>query len=230
MRILLKISGEVLAWEKKKWYDSKILENIKNIIKDIKLEWVELAIVVWWWNLMRWEELKDFSLYSAHNMGLISSCINAFWLEDYLNNNWIKSISYHSIGIDWVLKKFSKIEVIESLKNNKVVIFWWWTWNPYFTTDSWAVLRALEISADLLIKATKVNWIFDKDPEKYTDAKHIETATYDEVIINNLKVMDLTSVLLAKEHNLPMKVVSIYEEEAILKAIRWEKIWTNIVL
>lgn len=230
MRVLLKISGEVLAWEKKKWYDSKTLENIRDIIKEIKEEGIQLAIVIWWWNLIRGEELSDFSLYYAHNMGLLSSSINALWLEDYLNNYWIKTISFHSISMDWIFKKFSKNEVIDALHNNKIVVFGWGTWNPYFTTDSWAVLRALEIWADLLIKATKVNGVFDKDPEKFPDAKHIDIATYDEVVLNNWRVMDLNSVLLAKENKLPMRVVSIYEKWSILKAIKGKKVGTSIVL
>lgn len=228
MRVLLKISGEVLAWEKKKWYDSETLTNIKNIIKEIKKHWVELWIVIWWWNLIRWPELKDFSAYYGHNMWLLTASINAFWLEDYLNNNWIKTKSYHSVNIDWIFDKFSKKRVMADFKDDYVVIFGWWTWNPYFSTDSWWVLRALEIWADLMIKATKVNGVFDKDPELFDDAKHIESITYDEIIRQNLRVMDLTAVALARDNKLPMKVVSIYEEWAILKAIKWEKIGTSI--
>lgn len=229
MRVLLKLSGEVLAWEKWMWYDSKTLKDISKIIKEIIDDWVELAIVVWWGNLIRWEEMQDFQLYYWHNMWLLTSSINAYWLEDYLTRvQWIKAVSLHSVQIDWIFTKFTKREADRILKKGQVLLLGWWTWLPFFTTDTWAVLRTIEIGADLMIKATKVNWIYTKDPVKHKDAELIEDLTYDEAIIKNLKVMDMTALALARDHDVKMKVVCLGEKWAIIKAIKWKKIWTTV--
>jgi uridylate kinase len=134
----------------------------------------------------------------------------------------------NSFAIDWVVERFNKPKAIKALRNKKVIIFWWGTWNPYFTTDTAWVLRALEIEADLMIKATKVDWVYTKDPIKYKNAVFIKNTTYNEVIQKNLKVMDSSAIALAKDNNLTLKVVSLYDKWAVLKAINWEEIGTTI--
>ncbi len=230
MRVLLKISGETLAWWKWCWLDLEMLNKIANIIKKLKENKVQIWIVVWAWNFIRWAEVEKINIdrCNADNMWMLAININAIALMDVIEKKWIKVKYVNSFGIDWVVEKFNKQTHLKSLEKWKIIIFWWWTGNPFFTTDTSWVLRALEIEADFMIKATKVNWVYDKDPKKNNDAKFIEEITYDEVITKNLKVMDATAIALAKENNMKLKVVNIYDEVSIMKAIKWEKIWTNI--
>ena len=118
--------------------------------------------------------------------------------------------------------------MIKYLNNWYITIFAWWTWQPYFTTDTWWVLRAIEIEADLLVKATNVDWVYDKDPKKFDDAKIYENVTFDEVISNSLKVMDLTAMALARDENITIKVVNFFKKWAILNAVSWKNEWTTV--
>ena len=161
-------------------------------------------------------------------MWMLAININTIALSDVLEKKGISTRIVNSFGIDWIAERFNKTKVIKYIQNKKVVIFGWWTWNPYFTTDTAGVLRALEIEANMMIKATKVDWVYDKDPMEYDDAKFIKSATYDEIITKNLKVMDFTSIALAKENNLIVKVVSLTKENSIKNAILWKEEWTTI--
>lgn len=228
MRVLLKLSWEGLSWEKWAWYDTEVLMHITEIIREIVDMGVELWIVIGGWNLVRGSDVKDFFIYYWHNMWMLASSINAIWLTDFFNRAWVKARSFHSFNVDWLMEKFNKVEVSRCFEKREVVVFWWWTGNPYFTTDTWWILRALEIWADLVIKATKVDWVYDKDPIKYSDAKKFDELTYNDVLDSTLKVMDLTAISMAKDYNLPIIVVSFKDKDSIIKAIKWEKIWTII--
>ena len=229
MRILLKISWESLKWQREFWIEPEMVEKMALIIKDIVDSWVELAIVVWggniyrWWDLIKsWVDASD-----SHNLSMLSTVFNWVVLKNFLHKIWVDSIV---MDCNWVnfTYAYSKDEAKRYLQEKKVVIFTGWTWNPYFTTDSWWVLRSLEIEADFMIKATRVDWVYDSDPEKNTNAKFYEEITYDEVLQKNLKVMDLTAIVLAKENNLKLKVVNLNKSWAILKAIDWKKEGTLI--
>ena len=230
MRILLKISWEILSWWEVVWLDYVILDEVWNIIKNLINNNVEVWIVVWAWNFIRWKELEKLNIdrCNADNMWMLAININSIALSDVINRKWIRTKVVNSFWIDGIVERFNKQKVIRDIESKKVIIFWWWTWNPYFTTDTAWVLRALEIEADLMIKATKVDWVYDKDPMKFSDAVFIKNATYDEIITKNLGVMDYTSIALAKENNLILKVVSLYEEDAILRAVLWNEEWTLI--
>lgn len=230
MRILLKISWEALAWEKWFWFDFDVVDSICDVIKTLVKENVEIWIVVWWWNLVRWAEISMLNIdrANADNMWMLAININSIVLADVLTRKKIEVKTMNSFWIDWVIERFNKPKAIKALKDWKIIIFAWWTGNSHFTTDTAGVLRALEIDADLMIKATKVNWIYDKDPIKNKDAKLFEKITYKEVLEKNIRVMDLTAVSLAKEYNLPLKVVSLYEKKAIFKAVKGKKVWTSI--
>jgi len=230
MRVVIKISWEALAGWANWGLDYIMLDKVANIIKDLIKNNIEVWIVVWAGNFIRWAEIEKIKIdrCNADNMWMLAININTIALSDVLDRKWVDCKIVNSFGIDWIAERFNKQKSIKYIKNKKVVIFGWWTGNPYFTTDTAWVLRALEIEADMMIKATKVDWVYNKDPVKFSDAKFIKKATYDEVIVKWLRVMDFTSIALAKENNLLVKVVSLTKEWAIKNAILWEDEGTSI--
>ena len=228
MRVLLKISGEALGWGKWFGLDDDMLDTVTDLISDLKSKNIELWIVVWAGNFIRWAEVKKIERCNADSMWMLAININSIALADVLSRKWIGSKLVNSFWIDGVVESFNKDKAVKNIKSGKVIIFGWGTWNPYFTTDTAWVLRALEIEADMVIKATKVDGVYTRDPVKHKDAEFIHSATYDEVLTQNLKVMDLTAIALAKQNNLTIKVANLYKKWAILDAILWKKEGTTI--
>lgn len=230
MRVLLKISWEALSWGNLWWLDYSMLNEVWEIVTSLKRKKIEVWIVVWAWNLIRWAEIEKLNIdrCNADNMWMLAININSIALWDVLSKKWIHVKMMNSFWIEWIVERFNKPKAIKALKDWKVIIFGWWIWNPYFTTDTAWVLRALEIEADMMIKATKVDWVYDKDPVKNLDAEFFRNISYDDVITKNLKVMDQASIALAKENKLIIKVVSLYNEWAILRAIMWKQEGTTI--
>lgn len=228
MRVLLKISWEALAWKKWFWFDNDLLQKVTDIVAELIKQKHQVWIVVWAWNFIRWAEIKNIERCTADNMGMLAININSLALFDYFEKSGIRTRIFNSFSIDWIADRFNKIKADKFLNSSWVIIFAWWTWNPFFTTDTAWVLRALEIEADLMIKATKVDWLYDKDPEKNSDAKFIKNTNYTEVIDKNLKVMDLAAIALAKENNLKLKIVWLFKENAIIDAVNWDEEWTII--
>jgi len=228
-KILLKISWESLKGQKEFWVEPEMLEKMALVIKEIVNLWVELTIVVGGGNIYRWWDLIKSWVkpVDSHSLSMLSTVFNWVVLKNFLEKVGLKSVVMDPNWINFV-EKYSKNKAIDYLENNYVVILTGWTWNPYFTTDSGWVLRSLEIWADFMIKATRVDWVYDSDPEKNKDAKFYEKISYDEILQKNLKVMDLTAIILAKENNLKLKVVNINKKEDILKCISWEQAWTSI--
>lgn len=229
MKVLLKISWESLKWKKEFWIDPQYVENISKIIADIKNKWHELYIVVWGWNIYRWWSLIEswVNASDSHNLSMLSTVFNWVILKNFLEQLWIKSIVMSPLGINFI-EEYSKDKAQKLWNEWNIVIFTGWTWNPFFTTDSGGVLRSIELWIDIMIKATRVDWVYDKDPEKYSDANFIENITYDNVIRQDLKVMDMTAIILAKENNLNLKVVNINTKNSILDAIEGKKVGTTI--
>lgn len=229
MRVLLKISWEAMKWEKEFWIDPNQVEIIAQKIKKILKKEIELVLVIWWGNIYRWSNLIQAWVNSAdsHNMSMLSTVFNWLVLKNFLEQSWVKT---KVMDPNWIkfLEKYNKDIAKWYLDKWYVVICTWWTWNPYFTTDTWWVLRALELWCDLMIKATKVDWVYDKDPVKYTDAKFFEEISYDEFISKNLKIMDQTAVSLAKEWKLVLKIVNFAKKWTILDAIEWKKVWSIV--
>lgn len=230
MRVLLKISGEALAWENHGGLNYEVLDEIAGMIDKLVEHNVEIGIVVGAGNFIRGEEIAKIGIDRAHadNMGMLAININAIALWDVLSRKGLWVEVFNSFGMDGIVQRFEKQKAITALKAKKVTIFAGGTGNPYFTTDTAGVLRALEIEADLMIKATKVDGVYDKDPMVHHDAVKIEHATYDEVLEKNLRVMDFTAISLAKENNLTLKVVSLTLPWAIQRAIHGEKEGTTI--
>lgn len=229
MRILLKLSWEALSWGKWFWLDQQMLDRVCDLVHALKKEKIEVWIVVWAGNFIRWAEVHNIDRCNADSMGMLAININSIALSDVLRQKGIGVKMVNSFGIDGVVERFNKDKCIKHIEAGKVIIFGWWTGNPYFTTDTAWVLRALEIEADLMIKATKVDGVYSKDPVKHKDAEFIESANYDDIITRNLHVMDMTAIALAKQNGLTLKVANLYKDDAILKAVLWKKEGTTIL-
>jgi len=229
MRVLLKISWEALKWERNFGIDPKYVNDVVSKIKEIKEKNIELAIVVWWGNIYRWSDLiKNWvDASDSHNLSMLSTVFNWVVLKNFIEQSGLKVVVMDPNGINFI-EKYNKNIARKYIEDDYIVICTWWTSNPYFTTDTWWVLRSLELKCDMMIKATKVDWIYDKDPVTNPDAKFFETISYDEVIAKNLKIMDQTAVSLAKESKQVLKVVNMSKSGAILNAIEWKREGTII--
>lgn len=229
MRVLLKISWEALKWEKDFWIDPVFVWEVVSKIKEIYEKNIELAIVVGWWNIYRWLNLISswVNPSDSHNLSMLSTVFNWVVLKTFLEKEWLKARVMDPLGINF-LETYNIDKANNYISLWEIIICVWWTSNPFFTTDTWWVLRSLELKCDMMIKATKVDWIYDKDPMKFSDAKFYENISYDEVISKNLKIMDQTAVSLAKESNQILKVVNMSKPNAILNAIEWKKEWSTI--
>lgn len=228
-RILLKISGESLANDS--WFaiDPDKMKRLSSIISEVKKTWTQLAIVIWWWNIYRWASLIENWVdgSDSHNMSMLSTVFNWVVLKNFLEKIWINSIVLDPLGIKF-LENYNKDNAIKYLTEWKVVILVWGTGNPYFTTDSWWVLRSIELRCDMMIKATSVDWVYDKDPQVNRDAKFFEEITYDEIINKNLRIMDQTAIAMARDNHLEIVVVNITKPWSIQRATKREKEWTII--
>lgn len=230
MKVLLKISGEALQWEKDHWIEPKFIKNLALEIKEIQDAWVWIAIVLWWGNIFRWMawSVNWMDRTAADYMWMLATVMNWVAMQDALESVWCQTRLMSALDIPEVWEKYIKRRGIRHIEKWRIVICVAWTWNPFFTTDTAWVLRALELECDVMIKATKVDGVYDKDPIKNSDAKLIKNATYEEVIKNDIRVMDQTAVALAREWKLKLKVINLFKSWAMLRASLWEEEWTNV--
>lgn len=230
MKVLLKISWEALEWERDHGIDPKFLKKLATEIKEIQNAGIGIAIVLGWGNIFRGiaGAANGMDRTAADYMGMLATIMNGVALQDALERVWCQTRLMSAIDIPEVGEKYIKRRGIRHIEKGRIVICVAGTGNPYFTTDSAWVLRALELECDMMIKATKVDGVYDKDPLKYTDALLIKNATYDEVIKNNIRVMDQTGIALARESKLQIKVVNLYKQWAMKRAALWEDEGTTI--
>ncbi|MFA5917281.1 MAG: UMP kinase [Candidatus Gracilibacteria bacterium] len=224
-RVLLKISGEALAGDTGNTFDTKVLDYISETIKDLQKENIEIGIVIGGGNIFRgvFGENLGFDEHTSHYMGMTATYINGLALVNYFSNKKIKTKLMTSVSYEGVGERFDKLKAIKYLEDEKVVVFAGGTGAPYFTTDTAGVLRALEIDADMIIKATQVDGIYNKDPKKHEDAKMYDKVTYDEVLEKKLKVMDQTAIALARDNKMSLKIVNLFKKDSLKKAIMGEK-------
>jgi len=229
-RILLKISWEALEWDKDYWIDPTFIKNLALNIKEIKESNIEIAIVLWWWNIFRWISLSAWWMdrSAADYVWMLATVMNWVAMQDALESVWCETRLMSALDIPEIWEKYIKRRWIRHMEKWRIVICVAWTGNPFFTTDTAWVLRALELDCNMMIKATKVDGIYDKDPIKHKDAKLFKNITYDQIIKDDLKVMDQTWIALAREWKLVLKVVSLYKKWAILKSILENKEGTTI--
>jgi uridylate kinase len=229
-RILLKLSGEALAGGGDGGIDSKTLERVASEVAELVRDGVEIGLVIGGGNIFRGSELVASGLdrVTGDQMGMLATVINALALQSALDRAGCVARVLSAFQIGTVTEPFDHRSAKAHLAAGRVAIFAAGTGNPFFTTDSAASLRAIEIDADVLIKATKVDGVFAADPVEQPDAEHYPELTYDEVITRRLAVMDTTAVVLCRDHNLPLRVMNINRPGALHAAVRGDAIGTLV--
>jgi uridylate kinase len=229
-RILLKISGEALGGNREEFIDPEDIALVAQEIKSAKDLGVELAVVVGGGNIIRGKmsRLGSVDRVSADYMGMLATIINSMALQDTLESLGIAAQVMSAIHIDTLTQPYVKREAVKHLEGGKVVILAGGTGNPYFTTDTTAALRAIEIEADVVMKGTKVDGVYDADPVKNPSARMFEHLSYLEVLNRKLKVMDLTAVSLCMENKLPIIVFNLQKQGNLEKILCGEKTGSRV--
>ena len=229
-RILLKLSGEALLGDQPFGVDPKVLVYLAKEIKSIVDNNVEIGIVIGGGNIFRGEGLAQSGIdrVTGDQMGMLATIINALAIQDALEREGLVVRVMSALKVNEVCEDYIRRRAIRHLEKGRVTIFSAGTGNPYFTTDSAASLRAVEIEADLLIKATRVNGVFSEDPLMNDQAKHFEKISYDDFISMGLRVMDTTSIVMCKENNLPVRVYDISIDNALLQIVHGKDVGTLI--
>ncbi|MCR4647080.1 MAG: UMP kinase, partial [Oscillospiraceae bacterium] len=205
-RILLKISGEALAGDKKFGLDYTVIGNICESVKKCVDVGAEVGIVVGGGNFLRGRMSGGLDRTRADHMGMLATTINALALQDVLESLGVEVRVQTAITMQQVAEPYIRNKAMNHLKKGRVVIFGCGTGNPFFSTDTAAALRGVEIEAQILMKATLVDGVYDKDPHKFADAKKYDSLTFSEVLNNELGVMDMTAATLCRDNHLPMLV------------------------
>ncbi|MBO4581038.1 MAG: UMP kinase [Bacteroidales bacterium] len=229
-RILLKISGESLAGENGNGINSDMLRYYVNEIKKAYDMGVQIGVVIGGGNIFRGMQgaSKGFDRVQGDYMGMLATTINSMALQGELEACGIKSVVLSGIAIDPICERMSGRRAIQYLQNGYVTVISGGTGNPYFTTDSAGALRAVEIKADVLFKGTRVDGVYDKDPEKHGDAKKFDHITFDQAYEQGLHIMDLTAFTLCKENNMPIVVFNMNKENNLYRILQGEQIGTII--
>lgn len=224
-RVLIKLSGEALAGEFQFGLDPKVLNYIAAEVAAVQRTGVEIAIVVGGGNFVRGETFSAEGAIDrtvADQMGMLGTLMNALALQSAIENQGLASRVQSAVNVAQVAEMFIRRRAMRHLEKGRVVVFAAGTGNPYFTTDTAAVLRALEIDAELLVKATKVDGVYDKDPKKHADAVKYDAVSYTTAIENRLGVMDQTAFTMCRENNLPLIVLDFNKSGSLLRAVSGE--------
>ncbi|MHB9307776.1 UMP kinase [Fusobacterium polymorphum] len=230
-KILLKLSGEALMGDQEFGISSDVITSYAKQIKEIVDLGVEVSIVIGGGNIFRGISgaAQGVDRVTGDHMGMLATVINSLALQNSIEKLGVPTRVQTAIEMPKVAEPFIKRRAQRHLEKGRVVIFGAGTGNPYFTTDTAAALRAIEMETDVVIKATKVDGIYDKDPVKYPDAKKYETVTYNEVLAKDLKVMDATAISLCRENKLPIIVFNSLVEGNLKKVVMGENIGTTVV-
>jgi uridylate kinase len=230
-RILLKLSGESFANQDTNFgIDPEVIERIAKEITKANNQGIEIGVVVGGGNFFRGvqESAKNMAQANADYMGMLATVINAVALKDALDKNGTQTRVQSAITMTAVAEPYIRLRAIRHLEKGRVVIFAAGTGNPYFTTDTAASLRSAEIDANLMLKSTRVDGVFDKDPEQHADAQKFDEISYKNVLDQKLKVMDLTAITLCEENEMQVRVFDGTKQDNIFKALSGESIGTLI--
>jgi len=221
-RVLVKFSGEALAGENGHGIDTQILKYIANEIKSLVDAGIEVGIVIGGGNIIRGVTAAQDGIIrrtAGDYMGMLATVINAVAMQEACEHAGMKVRVQTAIKMEQIAEPYIQRRAVRHLEKNRVVIFAAGTGNPFFTTDTAATLRAVEIDAEVIIKATKVDGVYDKDPNKYPDAVKYDELSYDQALHDDIKVMDDTSIALAKENSLPIIVCDMFKEGNLLEIV-----------
>ncbi|WQU08284.1 UMP kinase [Helicobacter pylori] len=225
-RVLVKFSGEALAGDNQFGIDIHVLDHIAKEIKSLVENDIEVGIVIGGGNIIRGVSAAQGGIIrraSGDYMGMLATVINAVAMQEALEHIGLDTRVQSAIEIKEICESYIYRKAIRHLEKGRVVIFGAGTGNPFFTTDTAATLRAIEIGSDLIIKATKVDGIYDKDPNKFKDAKKLDTLSYNDALIGDIEVMDDTAISLAKDNKLPIVVCNMFKKGNLLKVIKHQQ-------
>ena len=227
-RVMLKISGEALSGANGFGFDFEVVGRIAREVKTLVDLGVEVGLVVGGGNIWRGRTGEGMDRTTADHMGMLATCINALALQDALEGIGVMTRVQTAIEMKEIAEPFIRRRAVRHLEKGRVVIFGAGSGNPYFSTDTAAALRAAEIEADVILLAKNVDGVYDKDPNKFADAKKYDKLTYMEVIEQGLQVMDTTATTLCMDNNIPILVFGISEEGNIKKVMEGQKIGTIV--
>ncbi|MBD3156534.1 UMP kinase [Candidatus Peregrinibacteria bacterium] len=229
-RVLLKLSGEVLQGDKNSGIDVDTLDALVTQISEVHALGVQIAVVVGGGNIWRYRDFKNSGIerIMSDNMGMMATVMNGSAMKSAIERKGIECRVASALSVKQVAEDYYPMKARHHLNKDRVVICVGGTGNPYFTTDSAAALRALELNCDVLLKATKVDGVYDNDPEKDKNAKKFDTISYKDVLAMDLRVLDLTAVTLCKDGGMPILVFDLTKKGNIKKAVTGEKLGTLI--
>lgn len=227
-RIMLKVSGEALSSTKSFGIDSLVLSDISDKIKSAWEMGVEIGIVVGGGNFWRGRSSKGMDRTTADHMGMLATVMNSLALQDSLESRGVPTRVQTALDMPRIAEPYIRRRAVRHLEKKRVVIFACGTGNPYFSTDTAAVLRAAEIEAEVILLAKNVDGVYDSDPKINPDAKKFDTITFFEVLQRQLGVMDITATSLCMDNNIPLHVFSIREPENIIKVLNGDKVGTFV--
>ena len=229
-RILLKLSGEALMSEEGGSIDARIVKRLAQEIKELCNAGIEVGLVIGGGNILRGADKASEGLdrVTSDQMGMLATVINAMAMQDALENLGQLVRVMSALQINQVCEDYIRRRAVRHLEKGRVVIFAAGTGNPFFTTDSAASLRAVEINADLLIKATKVDGVYSADPKKDLNAEFYPYLTYDQALDQRLDVMDATALVLCRDNNVPLRVMNIFDSGAVMRLMKGENIGSLI--
>ncbi len=229
-RILIKLSGEALMGSQDYGIDPEIITRIANEIKTISEMGIQIGVVIGGGNIFRGQGLADSGIdrVTGDHMGMLATVMNSLAMQDALEKCNVQARVMSALSIHRVCEDYIRRRAMRHLEKGRVVLFSAGTGNPFFTTDSAASLRAIEIEADILIKATKVDGVYTDDPVTNPEAVRYDSLKFDEVIDKRLKVMDATAIVLCRDHGMPLRVLNIFNEGELLKMVRGEEVGTIV--
>jgi len=229
-RVLLKLSGEALAGEKRSGFDFDVIQRLAGEVKDIVEMGASVGLVIGGGNMVRGAQLSKMGMdrVAADYMGMLGTVINALAVQDVLEKIGLDTRVMTAIGMKEIAEPFIRRRAIRHFEKKRVVIFAAGTGNPYFSTDTAAALRAIQIQADVIVKATSVDGVYSADPKLDPNATRFEKISYRDVIAQELGVMDQTAITLCKENKVPIIVLNIHRHGEVARALKGEKVGTIV--
>ena len=227
-RVVIKISGEALAGENGFGLNNAVIAGVVEQIAKVRNMGIQIGIIIGGGNFWRGRSSGDMDRTRADHMGMLATVMNSLALADALEHLKVPVRVQTAIAMQQIAEPYIRNKAVRHLEKGRVVIFGCGTGNPFFTTDTAAALRALEIDADIMFKATNVDGVYDKDPHKFEDAKKYDTLSFDEILSHDLKVMDGTAASLCRDNSIPILVFNLDDPQNIVRAIKGENVGTVV--
>ncbi len=229
-RVLLKLSGEALMGDLDYGIEPSVIQRIAGEVATVRQAGVEIAIVIGGGNIFRGAGLARSGMdrVTGDYMGMLATVMNALAIQDALESMNVYARVMSALRINEVCEDYIRRRAVRHLEKGRVVILAAGTGNPFFTTDTAASLRAIEIGADVLLKATKVDGVYDADPKANPDAKRFETVSYDQVLADKLLVMDATAIVMCRDNKIPLRIFDLTKKDALIQAMSGEEIGTLV--